>query len=180
MTSDEDRAERDRIFAVYLRRHGIDLTDMMRMDDAEIERLRADALANRHLYPVPTTEPDYLYHGTSRARLPLIAQDGLIPSQRSRWTKDGYEANCLGRVFFTKRVDGAEFYAREASKSCPLILRVRRDALADMQDDPKETEGNYFVEREVSPEQVEAWTAKGWTWLREPVLTVQGPSPRRA
>ena len=74
--------EENRIFAVYCARHRIDWRDFHRMGAAEVGLLRAEALANRHLYPIPVSEPGYLYHGTSKARLAHIKCQGLLPSER--------------------------------------------------------------------------------------------------
>lgn len=153
----------NRVLFAYLKKHKLDL---YRMDDAEIERHRAAALANRHLYPIPVTEPGYLYHGTAKTRLPDIARKGLIPSERSRWGRSGLTYHSLGRVFFANTILKADFYARAAAPKNHVFLRVRRDALPDVKPDTEETEGCcFFVERTVPPEEIEVWTGKSWKKL---------------
>ncbi len=47
-------------------------------------------------------EPGYLYHGTAKARIPYIKRDGLVPSTKSRWSKDPFIGDwSIGKVFFT-------------------------------------------------------------------------------
>lgn len=157
---DETWAEEERIVAAYRKKHGLGQFGW----DSESERHRSIALANRHLYPIPVTEPDYLYHGTAKARLPQIAKDGLIPSTRSRWSRAPFIGDhSVGKVFFADTVRGAEFYASEASKTRPALLRVRRAALTGTKPDPKDDDGSYFIERRVPPEHIELWTGKLWT-----------------
>jgi hypothetical protein len=163
----EADAEDARLFSAYLKKKGIDTTDLVRMDDAEKEQLRADARANRHQYPIPVTEPDFLYHGTAKARMPAILRDGLVPAQRSRWTRDVFIGDwSVGKILFTSTIGRAEFYASQASKSRPVILRVPRVELADAVPDPKETEGNYYIERPVPPTVIEYWNGRKWVRMK--------------
>lgn len=158
--SDED----DRIFQAYIKKNQIDWRD--RRSQEEWDRLRADALANRDRYPVPVSDPAFLYHGTSKARLPLIAHQGLLPSEKSRWSKDvGIGSWSLGKVFFTDTIRNATFYAKEASKTRPVILRVGLHKLADSNPDPKEVDGNIYIERPVPPEDMEMWNGRKWAPL---------------
>jgi len=108
----------------------------------------------------------YLYHGTAQARLPNIKRIGLEPAKKSRWSRDPFIGNhSLGKIHFADSFDSAVFYAREASRTRPAILRVPRQAITDLQPDPKEEAGAYYTERPVSPEQIEVWTGKAWRRL---------------
>jgi hypothetical protein len=166
--------EENRIFAVYCARHRIDWRDFHCMGAAEVGLLRAEALANRHLYPIPVSEPGYLYHGTSKARLAHIKCQGLLPSERSRWTRDPFIGDwSLGKVFFSATVRMANFHAGQASKTRPALIRVPGGVLTDINPDPKEEAGNFYVERPVPPEHVEFWGGREWCSC-QPVLAPPG------
>jgi hypothetical protein len=166
------RDEDERVFEAFLAREALDATSLGRMTRPQVEGLRSAAMASRHEFRIPITDRDYLYHGTSVARLAPVAAEGLLvgdPS-RSRWTRDvGIGTWSFGKVFFTDTVRNAMFYAREASRSRPVLLRVASDALQDLRPDIKETEGSFYVEREVEPHLVEAWTRGRWKALAAPV-----------
>jgi hypothetical protein len=167
------RDEDERVFEAFLAREALDSTSLGRMSRPEVEGLRSSAMAARHEFHIPVTDRDYLYHGTSVARLALVAAEGLLvgdPS-RSRWTRDvGIGTWSYGKVFFTDTVRNAMFYASEASRSRPVLLRVLSDALQDRRPDIKETDGSFYVEREVEPQLVEAWTRGRWKPLAAPVI----------
>lgn len=156
-------AEDHRVFAAYRKKHKI---DMLGLDDEELNRHWEKALTNRQLYPIPITEPEYLYHGTAKARLPNIILRGLVPSEKSRWSKSGLTYHSLGRVFFANTIEKAEFYARSASRNNFVILRVARNTLVDMKEDPKEEDGAYYVEHAIPPEQIDVWNGKRWVPLK--------------
>jgi len=178
--------EMDRVFAAYCKEHKIDRVDL---DDIllrggghnAIQELMQKAWAERDLYAIPRTDADHLYHGTAKARLASIQADGLAPQERSRWAKDGYAGHCSGRVFFTDTISNAMFYAREASKTSPALLRVNRSALNDLQADAREVDGNWFIEGAVPPHEIEAWSGKGWKQLAPAPAVVpeadNAPSP---
>lgn len=108
----------------------------------------------------------YLYHGTAQARLPGIRHDGLLPAEKSRWSKDPFIGNhSIGKIHFVDSFDRAVFYAREASKTRPAILRMPRQAVADLQPDPRERDGAFYSERPVAPEHIERWNGKKWVPL---------------
>jgi hypothetical protein len=154
-TDDENR----RILGAYLKRHRLDPNDF---SVADWENAQAEALSHRHLYPIPTTDTDYLYHGTSKERIGYIKHQGLVPQYRTRWVKSGYGLHAKGRIFFTDTVMKALSYAGVASRIRPALTRVRREFLPDIHPDPKETEGSYFIERAVPVNQVEVWNGKTW------------------
>jgi RNA:NAD 2'-phosphotransferase (TPT1/KptA family) len=154
--SDQEE-ENSRLLAAYCKKHRIGRFDQLNMGRDEWDRIRAEALKNHNLYPVPKTDPNYLYHGTAKIRLHTIAYQGLLPQEKSRWSKEGYS-----RVFFADTISKAEFYASQASKSKPVILRVLRDFLHDAKPDTKEEEGCYFVEHGIPSSQIEIWTGKEW------------------
>lgn len=154
-------SEDERVWESYAIRNKIDWRD--RRCAEEWARLRADALANRHLYPIPITEGAYRYHGTARVRLPRIVVDGLIPSERSRWSRDPFVGNwSLGKVFFSDTVEKAAYYAKQASSVNPIILRVLSSALLDPEPDHLETVGSCYVEFTVPPTQIEVWAGRKW------------------
>jgi hypothetical protein len=157
-TDDEDR----RILNAHLKKHRFDQSARNEFSVEDWERLQAEALSNRNLYPIPTTDPDYLYHGTSKERINHIKHQGLVPQDRTRWAKSGYTLHATGRIFFTDTVKKALFYAGVASRTQSALTRVRREFLPDIQPDPKEDEGNYFVNRSVPVDQVEVWNGKTW------------------
>jgi hypothetical protein len=161
----EAEFEERSVVAAYIKRNKISDNDLMGMSDDEIIKLRADALANRSLYPIPTTDVAYLYHGTAKARLPGIRAEGLVPSVKSRWARSGLTHHSLGRVFFANTVSKADFYARNASRTSFIILRVLSSNLEDAQPDVNEEDGCFFVERIVPPEAIEFWNGKKWSPL---------------
>lgn len=113
-------------------------------------------------------EDGWLYHGTSQARLPGIRREGLTPQEKTRWARDvGIGQHGVGRVFFAERLSKGCFYAREASKTRPALLRVRQDALPDMRPDPKE-ERCWYVERPVPVGHAEIWNGGAWRPLAAP------------
>lgn len=157
--------EENRLFIAYREKNGIDLTALMHMSPDEIEHLWQDAVANKHRYPIPVTEPGFLYHGTARTRLAAIRREGLIPSTKSRWSKTSVGGlHSLGRIFFTPSIDKAEFYARAASRTSPLMLRVRVEHVANPQGDVQE-ENCVFTTTGIPPEHIERWNGRKWTGL---------------
>jgi hypothetical protein len=171
-------AEIERIFRSYLRKRGFDGTDLIRMSGSDLERLRTDAIANRQHYPVPTTDPAFLYHGTSRGRLKCIVIQGLLPSDRDTWGREiGLADWSLDKVFVIDTVGRAEFYARQKAKRSPVIIRVRRTAIKDIEDDIKEQPGSYFVRRAIPVEDVEFWSGREWKACRpKPTLAAERPA----
>lgn len=161
--SDED----DRVFDAYLKKNRIDWRDQRSQE--EWDRLRADALANRDRYPVPISDAAFLYHGTSKARLPLIARQGLLPSEKSRWNKDvGIGDWSLDKIFFTDTISSATFYAKEASKTRPVILRVARKKLDGAKSDFKDKDGSVYVVHRVPPDDIQFWNGRKWAPLKRP------------
>lgn len=159
--ADED----DRVFLAYCRRHRIRLSDV---GDDELARRYAEALADRHLYPIPVSDPAFLYHGTPRARLAAISEEGLVPSTRPRTRSAGIAAHSRGRVFLTTTVRQAEFYARRASGGRPtVLLRVPAELAPDVRRDDLD-DGSFFVERGIPPERIEAWDGSAWKALAAP------------
>jgi hypothetical protein len=163
--------EEDRVFEAFLVRMRLDSTTLGRMSNSDIWALRASALSSRNDFPIPTTDRRYLYHGTSVARLAAISARGLLlgDASRSRWTKDvGIGTWSYGKVFVADTVRAAIFYAREASRTRPVLLRLSAADLPDRLPDPKEAQGSYYVEREVGPDLVEAWSRGRWKKLASP------------
>jgi hypothetical protein len=111
-------------------------------------------------------EPGFLYHGTGRARLPGITSQGLVPSTRSRFARDPFVgAHSLGKVFLTTDPRKAWFYAREASKTAPLLLRIAVDDVEEVVQDAKETDSVY-VDRVVDASALQRWSGSCWKPLR--------------
>ena len=162
--SQDSKQEKERIVSAYMKKNKLDWKTL-RLSDDELKALRTDALSNKHLYPIPTTDRDYLYHGTAKARLSNILERGLSPQERSRWSKEGYGEHSKGRIFLTDTVSKAEFYAREASKSHPVILRVHKDSLSDLTPDNKETPGSFFTTHTIPSKNIEFWNGKKWSSL---------------
>jgi RNA:NAD 2'-phosphotransferase (TPT1/KptA family) len=107
-------------------------------------------------------EPSFLYHGTGRARLPGITSQGLVPSTRSRFAKDPFVGtHSLGKVFLTIDPRKAWFYAKEASRTAPLLLRIAVDDVEEAVEDPKDA-NSVHIDRVVDPSRIERWTAQGW------------------
>jgi hypothetical protein len=156
--------EADRIFLAYCRKHRIRISDL---DQQELSSLYSEALANRTLYPIPTTEPDFYYHGTTRAKLPEISRHGLVPSLRPNTRDASLKMHSLHRVFFTETIRNAEFYAmrsRRGQRGPIVLLRVRRDALPDIQPDAQDPRSGY-IERTLDASQIEIWNGDAWVSL---------------
>jgi hypothetical protein len=161
----EDSAdEDDRVFLAYCRKHKIKVSDL---SDAEFRKRHAEALADRESYPIPTSDPQFLYHGTNTANLPKIALQGLRQSNQTH-TQTGNVAlatHSLGKVFFTTTIRNATFYAvRAGARKRVALLRVRRDALPDMQPDSQDSE-SFLVDRAVPADQIEVWNGRRWSSL---------------
>lgn len=162
----EPRMAADRLLAAYLKSAGISQTQLFRMNEEEFSEQRRNAEASG--IPIPLTDDDHLYHGTSRRKLKAIADEGLQPDKKSGWTKEGFSLHVRRRVFFCDTVSKASFYASVASERSPAILRVRKDGMADMKEDRMDSEGCFFVERSVHPCDIEMWSGKAWKRLAEP------------
>jgi hypothetical protein len=107
-------------------------------------------------------EPGYLYHGTAKTRLPGIRREGLKPSTKSRFSRDPFIGDySLGKVFFATNVDKAKFYALEASKPQPMLLRVPVSAAPNAAEDTKDTD-SVFVEKPIPATVIEYWSGKAW------------------
>lgn len=159
MRQDHD-FEEDRILQAYLKKNKIDWRTV-KSEDWHI--IRQDALLNSDLYPIPITESEYLYHGTAKTRLPNILNLGLIPAERSRWQKDPFIGGwSIGKVFLCDTIHSAEFYATQASKNHPVILRVLKSNLSDLKIDLKEKSGHFYVDHIIDPGEIEVWNGKQW------------------
>lgn len=145
----------------YLKKEKIDWRsqEWRNSDRAAVD---AHIAANPSRYPIPQTDNAYLYHGTAKARLPAIARQGLAPQDKTRWGKDGLAWNAVGRVFFADTVRKALFYAEQASKTRPVLLRVRRQDIRALQPDVGETEGSFFTTTTIPPRQIEYWNGQRW------------------
>ena len=79
-------------------------------------------------------QPRYLFHGTTKERLPQILQEGLDPSH-----------SFLGPLYFAVNFDDANSWARSKSlteKSKPSVIYVDRYELSDL--DFKRRDGSTF------------------------------------
>lgn len=163
----DERFSRDRLFKAYLDKIGVGANDLIRMSPEDIDGLRKEAERNKHRLTYPYHEPGYVYHGTSRARLSKIKTEGLVPSEKSRWTKTVGVGNwSLGKTFFARSLASAFFYAESASSTRPAVLRTEMDNLIDARDDHLEQEGtSIFITHPISPEKLEIWTGRGWKSL---------------
>lgn len=114
--------------------------------------------------PQPVSdEIGYLYHGTSKARVPSIRRDGLVVSKKSRFARDPFIGDySIGKLFFTTSIDKAKFYALEASKSKPILLRVPTTSVPNTTEDTKDTY-SVFVEQSIPPSVIEYWSGTAWT-----------------
>lgn len=147
-----------RVFLAYCREHRIKISDL---SDDDLRRLYAEALSQRDAYPIPISDPAYLYHGTAKNNLPSIAEHGLRSSAREKkWRNPELTAHSDGKVFFTQTIRSAMFYAIRASKN-NVICRVARADLQDARPDEKDEEA-LFVERVVPPDEVEFWNGREW------------------
>lgn len=155
--ADED----DRVFLAYCQKHKLKVSDLSHED---LSRYYAAALADRNQYPIPISEPEFLYHGTNKANLVKIAQRGLMPSERTQTRNPTLTAHASGRVFFTDTIRNATFYAIRtgARQKSVALLRVRRDALSDVQPDSKDESS---IERTVPVDQIEVWNGLMWARL---------------
>lgn len=162
----EPRMAADRLLAAYLKKAGISQTQLFRMNEKDFSEQRRNAEASG--IPIPLTDDDHLYHGTSARKLRIITEEGLQPGKKSGWSKEGFSLHVQGRVFFCDTVSKASFYAGVASERSPAILRVRKDVMTDMQEDAMDSEGCFFVERSVHPSDIEMWSGKAWKRLAEP------------
>lgn len=157
--------EENRLLAAYRKKNGIDINKLMQMTPEEIESMKQDAVMNKHLYPIPVSEPGFLYHGTAKARLAGIRAEGLVPSTKSRWTKTTVGGlHSLGRIFFSPSLDKAEFYALAASRTSPILLRVREENVKNPKEDTQD-DNCVFTTDQIPPDQIEMWNGKKWTKL---------------
>lgn len=157
-----------RRFEVYTRSHRLTANDIFHLTDAELAEIFRVLDESPEDYPIPVTEPEYLYHGTAKARLHLIVEEGLVPSVKSRHAKTvGVGEWSLGKVFFADTVSSAMWYAKHASKTNPALVRVSIDTLDDRVPDDKEEDGCFYVSRAVDAAEVEVWQKSGWTPLIE-------------
>ena len=153
--ADED----DRVFLAYCKKHKIKASTL---NNEELHRKYAEAIANRDQYPIPISDPKFLYHGTARINLSKITLNGLQPSEKTNGR--ALAAHSLGRVFFTETISNALFYALRASGygKTQALLRVHRDAVNDAQPDGEDSGGSVFVERPVPADQIEVWNGRKW------------------
>ena len=125
----------------------------------------------------------YLYHSTLFARVEGIAGDGLVPNAGGS-TFGGYGFNAEGRVFlaepdsarrwFGKVQDQGVYGASEDVRDhAGVMLRVRRDAVGDVQpDDIAASEGfngSVYTTDSVDPEAIEFYhpTEERWAPISE-------------
>lgn len=130
----------------FLKRHKG--ADHVRVARGLADRERAEEEAAR--------KDEYLYHVTTKRRLPLIRKNGLQPNMPSQF--DNYSDYTRGKVFFCEKA-GVNFWKQrveeheEANHDRPsqvVVLRVPRSALEDqLQNDGRGTEDSrspsYYV-----------------------------------
>jgi disulfide oxidoreductase YuzD len=149
--------DEDRIFLAYCKKHKINI---MELSKEEIDKLYKEAILNKDkYYPIPINDDEYFYHGTGKKNLNSIKQMGLIPSTNNR-RGNAAKYNSIGRVFFTKKIENAEFYGLRNNKNY-VLLRVKRDVLKDVKQDTLDDTAVY-VEHIVPPNFIEIWNGHNW------------------
>lgn len=162
-TRKDAQEEDDRVFLAYCQRHKLRINSL---SNKEFYEHYARALANRHLYPIPLSDPQYLYHGTAKANIAKVAQNGLFPSILPNTKRFNLVKHSLGRVFFADTISSAFFYAIRAvgRKKQKVIMRVLRDNLPDAQEDIMDS-NCVFIERTIPSEEIEVWNGSMWSKL---------------
>lgn len=158
--TEDRRLERERLLAAWLRREEMTEVRFLMLPAAEHKKAVASAEASGIL--IPRTEPGFLYHGTSAARVERIRDEGLLQNAPSIWAKGEVALHVQDRVFFCDTVGKGLWYARMMSQERPGLLRLRAEHLPDARPDMKDSGGSFFVERPVPPQLLEAWSAEGW------------------
>jgi hypothetical protein len=90
-------------------------------------------------------QPRYLFHGTTKERLPQIFQNGLDPSQ-----------SFLGPLYFAVNFDDAKSWAQSKSlkeKSKPSVIYVDRSELTDLAFERRD-ESTFRCNNRIQPENI--------------------------
>lgn len=90
-------------------------------------------------------QPGYLFHGTTRDRLPQILQEGLSPSE-----------SFLGPLYFAVTFDNAKSWAQAKSlkeKSKPSIIYVDRSELSDLAFERRD-ESTFICNKQILPKNI--------------------------
>lgn len=109
---------------------------------------------------------DYLYHVTTKARLPLIRKNGLSPNAVKQFSN--YSDYSSGKVFFAEK-GGVKFWKQRVEEhedhnsdrpSPVVVLKVKRSVLEDkLQNDGRGSEDSrwpsYYVTEKVPPKVIE-------------------------
>jgi hypothetical protein len=156
------------------------------LDHADKLWLQLTGKTYRETHPQRTartaTLPEYLYHITLVRNLDSIDEAGLQPGRSQNWP--GYAHYAAGKVFLTEgpAVRGwihkitysagmdSDYPVQEGF--IPVVLRVKRSAVPDAQEDAKgsgdvRSGRSYFVEEPVDPDDLEVYTPWGWEPLDE-------------
>lgn len=152
----------NRLLRTYRTKVDLDLNDFVAMSDEDRKKLLSTIAQDNSRYPTPKTEPDYYYHGTTKAAALNIKKEGLTIDERdSKWRLHSAIENSRGRIFFSPDLDVAEKYAFRTSHKQPVILRIKASDLPPHQVDTEE-DNSVYIEENVPPNILEIWTGKKW------------------
>lgn len=128
----------------------------MRMIDFISSSRTGDQMLAQELIAQVPLSLQYLYHGTTFAKLAAIADEGLVSGRPSNWKGLVDEEHLNGAVFFDQTWRGAMDWAMVASSRLkgpklsknrqPVILRIRRGANS-VEPDQKATKPGCFLVR---------------------------------
>lgn len=124
-------------------------------------------------------EPEFIYHVTTAAKLPSIAEHGLVPSRGTGGGvgRYGYQDWSRGKVFLTGKRDAFYWHGRveahaedqtddlRGDRAVPVVLRVknlRRMLQADTVARSEGQDDSYFVRRRIPPGQLQVFDGQRW------------------